>query len=370
MNSKDSRSGKRIIDTDVKMNAMNWDVVGSKLIVRTKNIQNNQFSNWGVPILKGKRTIVFNERNNNQININVETWADVDSKTYMCWGDYWVKEKLLKAFSELDTNVNVAPQDADVTIYLWGSAFPQRHNFPFMYNPKTYNIAWFYSHPDKMTESEIKRYDTIFCLSKQYILVLNKKHWHENVISEPLLPCSDFKFPENRLKDNIDILFVGNSRGGLEFGRKAIYWLKPPAKTSVRIYGHKWYRQPQYSNWFADTYWDYEKLNELYNVAKITLIDGHDDMNKNGFVQVKILDVISSGGFPLPFYNTGMEYIFGNLIPMYKNKEQMNNMIKYYLENESERKIITEKAKKIINKFSYKRTASILLNNIKERQLL
>ena len=126
----------------------------------------------------------------------------------------------------------------------------------------------------------------------------------------------------------ISLLFVGNARGGLEYGRKAIYWLDPPGEMKVKIYGHKWHLSRYYSSikkldeWYAGQYWPYEELNVLYNRAKITLVDCHDDMAREGFVPMKIFDVIASGGFVISNFNSGIFKIFGDSVPQYKTKKK------------------------------------------------
>ncbi len=283
----------------------------------------------------------FVEAATDKVNLNVETWADVDRKTYMCWGDYWVKVRLLKAFRELGFNVNVHPNKADVTIYLWGSPFPARKTFPYMHNPNhSYNVMWFYSNPIKMTKQEMSRYHLIFCLSENYLNEI--KGWHPNIHNQALESCTDFEMPVDQEKD-IDLLFVGNARGGLEYGRKAIYWLDVAEEMKIQIYGHKWHLPRYYDsvkkldNWYAGQYWPYEKLNVLYNRSKITLVDGHQDMAEGGFVPMKIFDVIASGGFVISNYNTGISKIFGDSIPQYKTKNEMNRLIKGFYENEQSR---------------------------------
>ncbi len=321
------------------------------------------------PFMKGKRVIKFKKRHDTKPNINVETWADVDAKTYMCWGDYWAKLKLMNALAKLGANCNVTPQDADATIYLFGSPFPQRNNFPYMYNPQTYNVMWFYSHPNKIIANpgELKRYNKIFCLSPKFIQFIKQQQWPCNLVDEALLSCTDFNIPEQKHKERIDILFVGNARGGLEYGRKAMHWLEPPPKIVVKVYGHKWYNHDYvHSKWFADTYWPYEQLNQIYNKAKITLVDGHEDMNQYGFVQMKIFDVLASGGFVISLYNTGMEEIFGEVIPMYKNQRQMNILINHFLKHPEDRYELMEKGREIALQYTYGKNAQVLLDDIRK----
>jgi len=301
-------------------------------------------------------------------NINIETWADIDKQTYYCWGDYWVKKKLQEAFEKLfDANVGVEPRDADFTVYLWGSPYKQRLSWPFFLNisPTNVNICWHYSHPTKMTPDEIAKYHVIFCLSKYWLETIKK--WHPNVVMDPLLSCTDFNLPEYEKDDDvspIDILFIGNARGGLEYGRKAIQWLTPPEGAKVQIYGHKWHmgRYDYMHKWFAGQYWKYEDLDKIYNRAKITLVDGHEDMGVHGFVPMKIFDTLASGGFVLAAYNKGIQDIFGDSVPQYKTKEEMNNLINYFLDHEEERQRLSDKGREIARSHTYEERAQTFVD--------
>ena len=308
-------------------------------------------------------------------NINIETWADIDKQTYYAWGDYWVKVKLQEAFEALGCNVGVHPKDADFTVYLWGSPYKQRLSWPYFLNPlgTNVNICWHYSHPDKMNREELSKYHIIYCLSSHWIETI--KAWHPNVVPKALLSCTDFVIPEFSGNDDvtpIDILFVGNARGGLEYGRKAVHWLEPPTGASVQVYGHKWHME-QYGwmkQWFAGQYWKYEDLNKIYNRAKITLVDGHEDMGELGFVPMKIFDILESGGFALAASNIGIKGIFKNTVPQFKNKKEMNELINYFLNNENERRRKSEEGRRIAMEHSFEKRAITFLDtwNIYRRQ--
>jgi len=310
----------------------------------------------------------LNSRENGVINLNVVTWADADANTYMCWGDYWVKENLVKAFTSLGINVEVSREDADVSLYLWGAPFPEVDR-RFGYNSKTYNVIWFYSHPDRMTKTEMARYDLVFCLSPKMLDILKFGEWHPNICGYHVPSCTDFSKPLIKPRKDIDVLFVGNARGGTEWGREAIYWLDRNSKLIIQIYGHKWNNgNYEYAKrWYAGRYWEYEKLNELYCKAKITLVDGHDDMNRLGFVPMKLYDILASGGFALAQYNCGIKDVFGDSIPMYKNKGEMNDKIDYYLKNQKERDKLSKKGFDIAIEGRFLDRAKLMLKKIREQ---
>jgi len=351
---KRDRASRNIINKDVIIKPI--DVIGRK-----------PFHNYGYTPVSPH----VNPKMLGKINVNIETWANIDKQTYYCWGDYWVQQKLKLALEGFDVNVGVEPKDADFTIYLWGSPYKQRLAWPFFLNPlpTNINICWHYSHPTKMTREEMEKYHVIFCLSEQRIETI--KSWHPNVMPKALLSCTDFRIPEEedlQNIDEIDILFIGNARGGLEYGRKAIQWLEPPLGAKVIIYGHKWHL-PKYDwmkNWFAGQYWKYEELNIIYNKSRITLVDGHEDMGEFGFVPMKIFDILASGGFALSSKNIGIQNIFGDSVPQYRNKEEMNEMVRYFLEHEEERKILAYRGCQIATFHTYQNRALTFLKTYQD----
>lgn len=314
------------------------------------------------------KSVKINKRKNNTLNLNIETWADIDNRTYACWGDYWVKQELIKEFTDLGVNVGVLPSHADATLYLWGAPFPIRKIYPFFYNPSSFNMAWFYSHPKRMIGEEAMKYDLIFCLSKPYTEIISQ--WWDNVYPESLIGCSNFSVPEDVWEKDIDILFIGNARGGNEYGRKAIEWLDVPDELKVSVYGHKWYNHEYMEKWFSGKYWPYEELNNIYHRSKITLVDGHEDMNELGFVQVKIFDVLSSGGFVISSYNSGIKEIFGDSVPMFKTKNEMNKLIRYFLKNDDDRESKILSGYGISSEHNFRKRAKKILSILEKKLVM
>jgi hypothetical protein len=317
-----------------------------------------------LPPLYRYREIQLRPKSIDTLNLNVETWADIDKQTYFCWGDYWAKRKLQEAFEGFGVNCNVHKDHADVTVYLFGSPYwKSREVWPWGYNPKSYNIVWVYSHPTKVTKEEMARYDLVMCLSEIFLPELQKIH--SNVIMDPLISCTDMRPPEDwDGKYKRDVVFLGNARGAFSFGRQGVFWLDPDPEWKIEVYGHKWFLQTyKYMHpWLCGQYWEYEKLPELYASSKIVLVDGHEDMQNLGFVPMKIFDVLASGGFPLVHYNNGVEDIFGDSVVMYKSKTEMNACIRKYLRDDDARLEKIAAGQIIANEHTYDKRAKQILN--------
>jgi len=297
-----------------------------------------------------------NTANIHGLAINVRTWAEGDFRTNTCWGDWWVKQRLEAAFLKMGHTVEVMPEFADITIYLWGSPFPAHDTYPFRYNPSSFNVAWFYSHPDKMTEEELRKYDLVFCLSPYFASKISK--W--GVPVEVLIGCTDMR-PPSKISVHNDIVFVGNARGPLAHGRSVIRDLDP-GEYRVKVFGAKWRSKPGFDlSWYGGQYFPYERLNELYAGATISLNDHHPDMAREGFVAVKIFDILASGGFCISDENKGVKQIFGDSVPMWRNANELNRLVAYYLKNKEKREALATKGAIIARKHTYPSRAQTML---------
>ncbi len=320
---------------------------------------------------KEKDNIIMLDVEPANVKLHIVTWADVDKRTFMCWGDYWVKKNLEEAFINIGYNVIDDVHEADVNIYLFGSPYTTNRN---LFNPKSYNIAWLYSHPDKVTASEFSKYNEVFVLSKSYISEIAKIYLGKLHI-EPLYSCSNFQISDGiEYGTNNDLVIVANARGaGAPYGREVVRhltMLKQYLPLKVKIWGHKWDldKYDAYPReWFVDKYYDYYSLPKLYRSARAVLIDGHEDMWRWGFVPMKLFDVFASGGLPIIESNSGIIDIFGDSVLQYDDEKQLKDVIDFVNDERESCINIIERGYEIAKNFTYARTASIFDRSIKEQ---
>lgn len=311
---------------------------------------------------KNSRDLEGVEIDLSKTSINIVTWADVDMRTGHCWGDYWVKKRFEYHLKELGFQVGVPFEKADISIYLWGSPIPYRTSNPRLYNPASYNICWAYSHPQRMTREEIAKYDRVYALSEFGVDAFSKLD-SNRVVKEPLIGCSDFEVPEIDGYER-DVGFVGNARGNLEYGREVIHDLELDKNIKMHLYGAKWNNKKHYpKEWFKGFFIDYYDLPMFYKTTKIGLNDHREDMAPYRYVSVRVFDILRSGGLCLSDYNPGIEDIFGDAIPMYRNKEELNKKIRELLNDEDLRKDYIERGKTIASQHHYIDRIKTILGN-------
>lgn len=294
-----------------------------------------------------------NSQNIKGLAINVRTWAETDCRTFLCWGDWWVKKRLEAAFTAMGHTVEVFPEFADITVYLFGHPFPRRDKYPFFYNPNSFNVCWFHSHPQKMTAEEMAKYNLVFSLSPSFIPQI--KDMGPPV--EALEVCTDMRPPKKKPPFSHGVVFVGNARGALGFGREIIRDLHPVGYTPVVI-GCKWLAKPGFDRaWYAGQYWPYERLPDLYNSAAISLNDHHKPMALEGFLSFRILDVLASGGFCISDRAKGLDRFMDGTVPMFRNAEQLNRLVHRYLADDKARAELSARGMEIAHRHTYRARA-------------
>jgi hypothetical protein len=243
-------------------------------------------------------------------------------------GDYWVKYELIKAFGEMGCAVtDVQP---DVVINLVGAQTRLPKN--------AYRIAWIYSHPDKVSEKLLGQYDKIFCLSSTFIPKINQMGYE----AELMIGATAKKPVQSKIK--YDVVFVGNVRD-VQGGRRIVQDVGQ-TPYNFKVWGKGWGAMlPE--RYFGGSYFDNQRLGELYSSSLITLNDHHEDMSREGFVAVRIFDILASGGFCISDKNAGIEEIFGDSVPQYESPQHLRELVGFYINNPDERSELMEKGREI-----------------------
>ena len=132
----------------------------------------------------------------------------------------------------------------------------------------------------------------------------------------------------------------------------------------ITIYGPGW-------DTAKAEYLDNQILRKHYSSAKIVLNDTREGMKKFGFISNRIFDATACETLVISDYMPEIEEIYGDTVPMYKSKEELIDLIKYYLDetNEKERKEKAKRAKEItLKNFTSEKAAQSFHEIIKKHQ--
>lgn len=278
------------------------------------------------------------------------------------WGDTHFAEALASGLSKqgMPTEVHILPewdlpqnQAVDVVIHIRGLT-------NYAPKPAHINVLWIISHPDDVTLRECQKYDLILVGSKQYA------DWLDSRLDVPVafMPqaTDERRFrpvePEDELAS--EILFVGNSRGQT---RSAIDWAVE-SRLPLTIYGKGWDGLIS-SEFLADEYFPNERLASLYSSAKVVLNDHWPDMRDSGFISNRIYDALASGAVVITDQVDGLEDMFGDLVPTYSNRRELEGIVRRLLSDEQERlEIVREASKLVLDQHTFTRRAEQVLELI------
>jgi len=284
--------------------------------------------------------------------VSIVSSSDFDPDLYrqLQWGDYWVKYELTKALGEIGCIVtNVEPA---IIIHLFG--------YPAKLPKNAYRIVWIYGHPDMVNAKVLSQYDKIFCLSPSFINKINEMGFE----AELMIGATAKRPVQSEAK--YDIVFVGNNRR-LPYKRKIVQDVGE-TPYNFKVWGARW-ENILPKKYYGGEYIDNQRLDELYASSLITLTDHHEDMSREGFVSVRVFDVLASGGFCISDKNYGIQEIFGNSVPQYESPEHLSQLIDFYINHPDERLKLMEKGREIALSHTWQRRAEQFLKGIDESKL-
>ncbi|PKL51941.1 MAG: hypothetical protein CVV37_03760 [Nitrospira bacterium HGW-Nitrospira-1] len=278
--------------------------------------------------------------------IGISAYSDFyDLPEKKVWGDYWFKENLIKEFVRCGYPVdNKSPK---ILLHLFGEPLA---NLP----SDTYNILWVHSHPDRINPEVMKKYQKVYCISKPFIRKISDMGYDADFLMIPTnmtpAPC----------KKKYDIVFAGNTRQNKM--RKVITDLGD-SPYRVKIWGWGW-KGLIPDEWYGGEYYENARLNELYAASKIVLNDHHDDMQREGFINPRVFDVLAGGGFVISDDVLGMNDLLAGSVPTYHSREELRGIIDVYINNDAGRESLAERGRGIASQFTYTSCCNEIIRHI------
>ena len=301
------------------------------------------------------------------------------------WGDYILGNDLKVGFEKLGHNVVTSyiedfypkeSQETNIDVYMHGFVpfnpikETNKKNVMYLYYPletaqthkyknlKDAKEPYWYS-----LQTELWDYDLIAVASPKYQKEIEKLGI-KTIFTPQFTNPEKFFYEFDETKAH-DILFVG--RPGYE--RISAKWAIESG-FDVALYGNGWQDKAPIE-FFKGDYIDNEELHKYYASSKIVLNDTRGDMKKAGFISNRVFDVTASGGFLISDYMEEIEQFYGDSIPMFKTKEELKELIDYYLAHPDERIKKAKKAQEITLKyFTNKVVAETIINELSNKNEL
>lgn len=299
-------------------------------------------------VLQRIRRIILPERESG-VRISIISPSDLETDLFrqLQWGDYWAKYELTKSLGQM--GYTVTNQKPNIIIHFFGH--------PVKLPRAAFKIIWVYSHPEKVTAEVLKRYDRIFCRSSSFAEKIREMGFECDVLygatAKKRFCADDYKY---------DVFFVGNNR--LNGVRDIVRDVGGTAR-NFKVWGKGW-EEKIAGKYIGGKYIDYTELDEYYARSRISLNDHSEQMRKEGFVAERIFDILASGGFCISDRNPGIKEIFQDSVPQYDTPAHLKGLIKFYIENPSERQKKMAAGQEIVSKYTWKRVAETFLSCLPE----
>jgi hypothetical protein len=196
--------------------------------------------------------------------------------------------------------------------------------------PPVRNAKWMPSFP---------YFEHIFCVDEEWFDLFGEGA-KEKISFLPLSSNPKKNFPLE--KDDAvnpefapDIAFVGS------YGVERAETLSSLKDDNLKIYGYWWEPGMNQFPWLKEKYYgpvSNEEANKIFNNAKIP-IGILPVLDPYGFVITqRVFDIALTGNFQVSGYTPAIPKMFGEAIPMFRNKEELKKLVDYYLPRPEERK--------------------------------
>ena len=280
-----------------------------------------------------------------------------ENSTYI--GDYWLGQDLEEGLKESGLDVksyyyhdrfakdsfyehaqnllymqfkfnHIEPSVADKTsiLYLYFPTFvPDRGKFKNSEDKFSYNT-------DAFLNNELEYFDMIATPAKAVYEELKARGYKAAFVPQFTNPDKFRSAPDENLKT--DLLFVGSTwydRVSARYAAELGY--------NLSVYGLNWEGKID-AKYLKGLFIDNRDLHRYYSSAKIVLSDHAEDLGAMGLVVNRLFDASAAGAFVISEYSPYIEEIFGDTIPMFKNKQEFKQLVDFYLAHPEARQ---EKAK-------------------------
>ena len=150
--------------------------------------------------------------------------------------------------------------------------------------------------------------------------------------------------PEDGEAYRCDICFTGNRFSPREIEKELV-----PAELpwSVAIWGDGWDGVQAFAS-CVKGHLPYEEIPKVYRGAKIALDDATPSTKEAGSVNSRVFDALAAGCLVLTNNVTGAEETFGGLLPAFRNREELEALLKRYLEDDAARREKTAELRRFV----------------------
>ncbi len=218
-------------------------------------------------------------------------------------------------------------------------------------NPNQINLEWIISAPFLEGYKELNQFDHLFVASDLYVQQLNARPMVKGPVSA-LHQCVDPETfpprPVNYKNQDPRCLLIGNNH----FFKPNRY-LRPviadalQAGVPLRVIGKQW-DALEGADFLEDKTIPNYQIHEYYRRHQIVLNDHLPSMRELGFINNRIFDVFSTGGFVITDPVPGLQDLLGDAVVTYRTPRELRHLVHTYQRDVGERQRRTQAVQKII----------------------
>jgi GT2 family glycosyltransferase len=188
--------------------------------------------------------------------------------------------------------------------------------------PGAVNVLWVISHPDLVSDDEIRSYDIVYAAGASWAARATER---TGVSVRPLFQATN----PSRFRPDVavssareDVLFIGTPRKAM----RPIVADTIAAGFVPAIYGHGWdgYVDPDLVK--AD-FVHPDDVGAMYRGARVVLNDHWSDMARHGFLSNRLFDAVAAGARVISDEVPGLHEVFGDAVTTYQGKDDLRELL-------------------------------------------
>lgn len=324
---------------------------GTQETNKNKEVKNRRLQNRALFYQKWNRWLskqLFLDKLNNNLFFSENplsiAFAVTESGKNVSAGDYFTALELGESLKKLGWNIIFLPrqgpgnwyeleENVDVIISMLDSYDPRKIRTT---HKSLIKIAWARNWFERWVSNPgFSDYDIVCASSKTAVDYINHKSGEEAL----LLPIAT---NNHRFNDHIpknqeyasDYCFTGSYWND---PREIIEFLDPQnLPYHFKLYGKNWDQVEKFKD-YDQGFIDYNLLPEVYASTKIVIDDANRVTKSFGAVNSRVYDALASGALVVTNGKIGAEETFKGNLPVFRSKEELNTLIKYYLVHEDKR---------------------------------
>lgn len=221
----------------------------------------------------------------------------------------------------------------DVVIHLRGlHAYEPR--------PGAVNVMWLISHAEDVGDEELDAYDLVAVASRSFAEQVAARTATRVIVMHQASDLARFRPTGLRPRRHVHgIVVVANHRWP---ARRAPRWLMASG-WDFSLFGANWKGTPE-ADHVAGGYVPNDELADIYAQADVVVADQLEQMAGDGFVANRLFDVTAAGGFVISDDGPGVRDVFGDLVPTFGSRAELDALLHHYLPRPEERQRMSHRA--------------------------